>query len=159
MAGSPFYEDSSRVLNPRAFAFVLDSELKRAVRAQNFLTLVAIEATREWEGMMMAVDVGTMLEIAQLVAKEVRDTDLVGRTEKGFLAVVLLDVDFDVARRVIDRLMARIENYEFQLALRMALGAACYPTHALDAESLAREALARPLVTWRRPDGSPVDHN
>ena len=30
----------SRVLTPGAFEFVLDSELKRAVRSQNFLTLV-----------------------------------------------------------------------------------------------------------------------
>jgi hypothetical protein len=45
--------------------------------------------------------------------------------------------------------VARIENYEFQNALRIAVGAACYPTHAVDAESLKRQALSRPLVNWR----------
>lgn len=159
MTGSPFYEDGSTVLNPRAFAFVLDSELKRAVRAQNFLTLVVIETSREWEGLMMSADDGTVHEVAQVVSKDIRDTDLVGRLEKGVLAIVLLDADFDQARMVIDRLVARIDDYGFQLALRMAVGAACYPTHAGDAGSLARAAMARPLVNWRRPDPSSAAQN
>lgn len=159
MTGSAFYEDGTRVLNPRAFAFVLDSELKRAVRAQNFLTLVVIETSREWEGLMMSADDGTLHEVAQLVSKDIRDTDLLGRTEKGVLALVLLDADFDQARQVIDRLVSRIDDYGFQLALRMAVGAACYPTHAVDAESLTRAALARPLVNWRRPDASSAARN
>ena len=78
-----------------------------------------------------------------------RDTDVLGHTDKGTLAVVLLDTDFDHSTRVIDRIVARIENYQFQNALRIAVGAACYPTHAVDAESLKRQALSRPLVNCR----------
>ena len=44
MTSSSFYEEGSKVLTPGAFEFVLDSELKRAVRSQNFLTLVVVEA-------------------------------------------------------------------------------------------------------------------
>ena len=48
------------------------------------------------------------------------------------------------------------DNYEFATALRIAVGAACYPTHAVDAESLKRQAMSRPIVNWRggrrRPD-------
>ncbi len=50
MTRSSFYEEGSKLLTPGAFAFVLDSELKRAVRSQNYLTLVVVEARREWEG-------------------------------------------------------------------------------------------------------------
>ena len=50
---------------------------------------------------------------------------------------------------MIDRLVSRIENYEFPTALRIAVGAACYPTHAVDAESLKRQAMSRPIVNWR----------
>jgi hypothetical protein len=146
---SSFYEEGSRLLTPGAFEFVLDSELKRAVRSQNFLTLVTLEASREWEGMMVTADDGTVHEVAQLIGKEVRDTDLLGHTDRGTLALVLLDADFDHSTRVIDRLVARIENYEFATPLRIAVGAACYPTHAVDAESLKRQALSRPIVNWR----------
>ena len=132
MTSSSFYEEGSKLLTPGAFEFVLDSELKRAVRSQNFLTLVTVETTREWEGMMVTADEGTMQQVAQLIGREVRDTDLLGHIEKGTLAVVLLDSDFDHSARVIDRLVSRIESYEFPTPLRIAVGAACYPTHALD---------------------------
>ena len=56
MTGGAFYEDDSKLLTSGAFEFVLDSELKRAVRSQNYLTLVTLEATREWEGMAVTAD-------------------------------------------------------------------------------------------------------
>src|SRR3982751_6074084 len=121
-----FYEENSKLLTPGAFEFVLDSELKRAVRSQNYLTLVTVEASREWEGMTVTADDGTLQEVAQIIGKEVRDTDLLGHTQKGTLAIVLLDSDFEHSSRVIDRLVSRIENYDFPNLLRIAVGAACY---------------------------------
>jgi hypothetical protein len=159
MTSSSFYEEGSRLLTPGAFEFVLDSELKRAVRSQNFLTLVTVEATREWEGMMVTADEGTVHEVAQIIGKEVRDTDLIGHTDKGTLALVLLDADFEHSTRVIDRLVSRIENYEFANAMRIAVGAACYPTHAVDAESLKRQAMSHPIVNWRGGVRPSADQN
>src|SRR5678816_1682873 len=95
MSSSAFYEENSRLLTPSAFEFVLDSELKRAVRSQNYLTLVTVEASREWEGMIVTADDGTLLEVAQLISRDVRDTDLIGHTGRGTLGVVLLDADFE----------------------------------------------------------------
>ena len=149
MTSDAFYEPDSKLLTPEAFEFVLDSELKRAVRSQNFLTLVTLEASREWEGMTVTADDGTVHEVGQLIGKEVRDTDLLGHTERGTLALVLLDADFEHSERVINRLVSRIENYEFPTQMRIAVGAACYPTHAVDADSLKRQALSRPIVNWR----------
>jgi hypothetical protein len=159
MTSSSFYEEGSRLLTPGAFEFVLDAELKRAVRSQNFLTLVTVEATREWEGMVVTADEGTLYEVAEIIGREVRDTDLIGHTEKGVLALVLLDTDFEHSARVIDRLVSRIENYEFPTALRIAVGAACYPTHAVDADSLKRQAMSRPIVNWRGGIRSSADQN
>jgi hypothetical protein len=159
MTSSSFYEEGSKLLTPGAFEFVLDSELKRAVRSQNFLTLVVLETAREWEGMMVSADDGTVHQVAQIIGKEVRDTDLIGHTDKGVLALVLLDADFEHSTRVIDRLVSRIENYEFPTALRIAVGAACYPTHAVDAESLKRQAMSRPLVNWRGGHQMSADRN
>jgi GGDEF domain-containing protein len=144
-----FYEENSKLLTPGAFEFVLESELKRAVRSQTYLTLVTVEASREWDGMTVTADDGTLHEVAQLIIREVRDTDLLGHTGRGMLGLVLLDADLEHSERVIGRLVARIENYEFPTALRIAVGAACYPTHAVDAESLKRHALSRPIVNWR----------
>jgi hypothetical protein len=159
MSNSSFYEEGSRLLTPGAFEFVLDNELKRALRSQNFLTLVVVEATREWEGMMVTADEGTIREVAAIIGREVRDTDLIGRADEGTLGLILLDADFEHSARVIDRLVSRIENYEFPTALRIALGAACYPTHAVDADSLRREAISHPIVNWRGSIRSAADQN
>jgi hypothetical protein len=149
-----FFEEGSRLLTPHAFEFVLDGELKRAVRSQNYLTLVVLETSREWDGLMVTADNGTVEEVADVVGHEVRDTDLLGYTENGELSLVLLDADYDNSTKVIDRLVQRIDNYEFGTPLRISVGAACYPTHAVDADSLKRQALSHPVVSWR---GGPTD--
>jgi GGDEF domain-containing protein len=159
MPSGSFYEEGSKLLTPGAFQFVLDSELKRAVRSQSYLTLITIEASREWEGMTIAADDGTLQEVAQIIGNEVRDTDLLGHTEQGTLAIVLLDADFEHSQRVINRLVTLIENYEFANALRFALGAACYPTHAVDAESLKRHAMSSPIVSRRGGTRPPIAQN
>ena len=154
-----FYEENSKLLTPNAFEFVLESELKRAVRSQNYLTLVTVEASREWEGMAVTADDGTLHAVAQLIGREVRDTDFLGHTSRGTLALVLLDADFEHSERVINRLVSRIESYEFPALMRIAVGAACYPTHAVDADSLKRQALSRPIVNWRGGLHSSADQN
>jgi hypothetical protein len=150
-----FYEEDSKLLTPGAFEFVLESELKRAVRSQNYLTLVTLEATRDWEGMTVTADEGTMKQVAQIIGREVRDTDLLGQTDRGMLALVLLDADFENSERVINRLISRIENCAFATPMRLAVGAACYPTHAVDVDSLKRQAQSRPIVNWRGGHRSP----
>jgi hypothetical protein len=145
-----FFEEGTRLLTSRAFEFVLDGELKRAVRSQNFLTLVVLETRREWEDMTVAADEGTVGEVARIVGHEVRDTDLLGVTDNGMLSLVLLDADYDNSTKVIDRVVQRIDSYDFPTPLRISMGAACYPTHGIDRQSLKRQALARPIVSWRR---------
>jgi hypothetical protein len=159
MTSNAFYEEGSNLLTPVAFEFVLDCELKRAVRSQNFLTLIVLEASREWEGMTVTADDGTIHEVAQIVGKEVRDTDLIGLTDRGVLSLVLIDADFEHSTHVINRLVSRIDNYKFPTPLRIAVGAACYPTHAVDAESLKQQAISHPIVNWRGGERSPADQN
>ena len=146
MTGSLFYVEGSKLLLPEAFRFVFDRELIRAFRLQNFLTLVVIEASRQLGGKMALADDATMQEIAQLIGREVREVDPLGRADRGVLGIVLMDADYEHAMHVINRIVVRIDNYEFPAALQIAISAACYPTHAVDAESLKRQAMARPIV-------------
>jgi GGDEF domain-containing protein len=149
MRKGSFYEGGSRLLTPGAFAFVLDSELKRAVRSQTYLTLVVVEALHEWKGRTVSADDGTLQDVAQIIGREIRDTDLLAHTDEGTLTLVLLDADVDDSTTVVDRIVLRMESHGFPTALRIAVGAACYPTDAVDARSLKRQALFHPLVKWR----------
>ena len=154
-----FYEDGSKLLTSGAFDFVLDAELKRARRSQSFVTLVTVEAAREWDGVLVAADEGTVHEVAEIIGRELRDTDPIGHTDQGALALALVDADVERSAGVVDRIVSHIEHYEFPTALRIAVGAACYPTHASDAGGLRREAMARPLVNWRSGVRSGGDQN
>src|ERR1700694_1094378 len=101
MTNSEFYEEGSHVLTADAFEFVLGSEFGRALRSQNFFTLVVVETSREWEGMMVTADEGTVQKVARLIAKEIRETDRLGQTDKGTLGLVLIDADFEYSTRAI----------------------------------------------------------
>lgn len=159
MPDASFDDESSRVLTPGAFDFELDSELRRAVRSQNFVTLVVLEATRESAGTTVSADAGTVEQVAQIVGREVRDTDLLGSADGGALYLALLDADYDHSAKVVDRVMSRIDRYEFPAPLRINVGAASYPTHAIDAGTLRRQAMARPLGSWRGHAHLPHDTN
>ena len=149
MPGDPFLEEDFRVLTPEAFDFVLNNELKRAVRSQNFLTLLVVEPMPRPHAPL--VDRGRAVrQVARIVSREVRETDLLSQTAEGRLSVVLLDADMPNSLRVVDRLLSRFEHYEFPTPLTIEVGAACCPTHGADADSLRRAAEARPV--HRRDD-------
>jgi len=146
MTADGFLQEDFRVLTPEAFEFVLSNELKRAVRSQNFLTLLHLEPTLAGvpgggNGERQAV----VREIARLISREVRETDLLSHTEQGRLSVVLLDADLQNALAVVDRLMARLTHYQFAQPIDIAIGAASCPTHGADPEALRQAAAAHPV--------------
>ena len=146
MVGERFLEEDFRVLTPEAFEFVLNNELKRAVRSQNFLTLVLVEpAVRGVAVHANGERDRAISDVARLLSREVRETDLIARTDAGQLSVVLLDSDLQNSLRVIDRMLARLDHYVFSRPLVFEVGAACCPTHGADAESLKRAAEVRPV--------------
>jgi GGDEF domain-containing protein len=155
MMADAFFEEDFRVLTPEAFGFVLHNELKRAVRSQNFLTLVLVEPT-----LLGASGSGNgerdhaVREIARLISRDVRETDLLAHTETGRLSVVLLDADLPNSLRVIERLTSRLDHYEFAQPLSIEIGAACCPTHGADADSLRRAAETRPVHPRRDQRGN-----
>ena len=99
------------MLTPEAFDFVLNNELKRAVRSQNFLTLLLVEPTPTDPKRVPQSEV--LREVARLVSREVRETDLLSQTTGGQLSIVLLDSDLNNSMQVVDRLVSRFQHYEF----------------------------------------------
>ena len=134
------------MLTPEAFDFILNNELKRAVRSQNFLTLLLVEPLLSDSG-----DDGSgererlVRQLADLVSADVRETDLISQTVEHRLSIVLLDADLQNSIRVVDRLMSRLEHYQFSHPIEIVVGAACCPTHGADAESLRRAAESQPV--------------
>ncbi len=143
------------MLTSEAFDFVLNNELKRAVRSQNFLTLVHVEPTVRDAQVAGTGDRDTAVrEIARLISREVRETDLLAHTGQGRLSIVLLDADMPNSMGVIERLMSRLDHYEFTQPLAIEVGAACCPTHGADVDSLRRAAESRPVHPRRDTRGN-----
>ena len=131
------------VLNHDTFEFVLANELKRAVRSQNFVTLVMVQPR--------AGERATVVEeIARLVNPELRETDLLA-VDADTVWMVLLDADLQNSTRVIERVMSRLEHYQFTVPLDIDAGAACCPTHGADAGTLKSAAAAARTRLARRP--------
>ncbi len=135
----PFLDDGSRVVTLEAFDFIFRNELKRAVRAQNFLTLLRVEPSP-----VAKTDRPTVSrQLARLVGSDVRETDLVAEGEAGRVWVLLLDTDLRSSMSVLDRLLARFGHYEFVTPIELDIGVACCPTHGTDIDSLKRATDAR----------------
>jgi hypothetical protein len=140
MAGDPFKDEDSRVLTPEAFEFVLRNELKRAVRSQNFLTLLVVDATSATHnGPRSAL----AADLTRLISDEVRETDLLCQSDDGHLSVVLLDADLPNSMRVVERLLFRLGHDDVVTRAGISMGVACCPTHGSDAESLRQAAETR----------------
>ena len=92
-------------------------------------------------------------ELARVVSREVRETDLLSLSDEGQLSIVLLDADLPNSMRVVERLLTRLEHHDFASAAGLAVGAACCPTHVADLESLRRAAQTRPISPRREPRG------
>jgi hypothetical protein len=138
------------VLTPETFDFVLTNELKRALRSQNFVTLVLIEP----RGSDPAVG---LREIARLIHPELRETDLLAVDDTA-VSMVLLDADLQNSNGVIDRVMARLEHYQFSAPLDIHVGAACCPTHGADADTLKRVAAETRTGMARRDPRDTANH-
>jgi GGDEF domain-containing protein len=149
-----FFDETLRVLTQEAFEFVLNNELKRALRSQDLLTLVLLDAAAE-----NATNEGEqpMAEMARLVGDELRGTDLIARTGDSQLSLVLFDSDVVGSARAIERVLGRLVHYNFPQPMSIAVGAACFPTDGTDLEALRRHAHLRPLVTRRT--GGPSHSN
>ncbi len=67
MKSAAFNADGSRLLPAAVFERALAAELNRAMRTQTFVTLVAVEARRVWDGLTIAADDGTLAELAEIL--------------------------------------------------------------------------------------------
>jgi hypothetical protein len=135
MAAEPFLEGNFRVLTPEIFDYVFHHELERAARSQNFLTFVLLQPRLRGHDSAESVR-----ELAPVISRDIRETDLLAVTSDRHLSLVLLDADLPNALRVVDRLMDHLQHYQFRSPMTIEVGAACCPTHGTDADTLRSAA-------------------
>jgi GGDEF domain-containing protein len=138
-----FYDAASGLLTPEAFSFMVTHLLRHAERTQEFLTLVVFVAERASRDAIEAADEWVVSEIARLIRQAIRETDLLGRTREGMLALMLAGIDVERASGVIERLTVLLARHGMAPGLEISVGAACCPTHAVSVDELMQHALSR----------------
>jgi len=126
--------EARTVLDRETFDVLLANELKRALRSQSFVTLVVMEPRG-------ADAAAAVPEIRALVGRELRETDMLA-VDGTTVSMVLLDADLERTSRVLERIRASLEHYQFATPVAVRIGAACCPTDGADIETLKRAAAA-----------------
>ena len=126
-------DEETGVLLPNVFNFLVEWEIKRSFRYQNFVTLLILEPDRQLE-----YPPNTLNILVNLINQNIRGTDLIGRIGKTRFGILLLASDVDGAYIITSRILDHISNYIFSQEkgqhLTVSIGGACFPIHSTSTE-------------------------
>ena len=136
----------STLLIKEALSSLLELEIKRSLRYQNFVSLLLIETNPGIRNGDNAFSLAPVEKIIFLLRNEIRETDLIGTAKENMITLVLLYSDKVSAHKVAVRLHSCMRSY-FGSEINnsktfFSLGGACFPTHATDSAGLLNTASA-----------------
>lgn len=132
-----------RIMNRNLFLYMLDLEVKRARRYQNFLCLMFLKIRN-----FSKEDDGTGLQtcyqiVGQLLLEELRESDLIGSLELNQLVVLLPYADMKMGACVKSRFEDILKYYDFKKnGFEVLVDQICFPVHGTDTIDLIKKALS-----------------
>ena len=135
-------ETFGRILNRDLFLFLLNLEVKRARRYQNFLCLMLLKIrqfSQEGDGGGLQACNRTL---SDLLAEEIRESDIIGSFELNKLVVLLPYADEKAGACVKSRFEDTLKYYDFKSkGYEIMIDQVCFPVHGTDTMDLIRKAL------------------
>jgi diguanylate cyclase (GGDEF)-like protein len=134
-------EPFGRILNRDLFHFVLDIEVKRSRRYQNFLCLMLFKIKQfSQEG-----DRGGMQacyrKLGDLLMEETRESDIIGSLELDKLVVLLPYADMKAGAHVKSRFEDTLKYYDFKSkGIEIMIDQVCFPINGSDTTDLIKRA-------------------
>jgi PleD family two-component response regulator len=134
-------EPFGRILNRDLFHFVLDIEVKRSRRYQNFLCLMLFKIKQfSQEG-----DPGDMQasyrKLGDLLMEETRESDIIGFLELDRLVVLLPYADMKAGAHVKSRFEDTLKYYDFKSkGIEIMIDQVCFPINGSDTTDLIKRA-------------------
>ena len=135
-------EAIGRILNRDLFLFILDIEVKRSRRYQNFLCLVLFKMKqllqeRDRQGMQVC-----SRTLSHLLMEEIRESDIIGSLESDKLVVLLPYADVEAGAHVKSRFEDALKYYDFRSkGIEIMIDQVCFPVNGSDAIDLIKGAL------------------
>jgi diguanylate cyclase (GGDEF)-like protein len=142
-------DELTQLYNTRHLYNVLETEIKRAKRyllnlSLLFIDLDGFKAVNDTNGHLCGS--ATLIEAAHLIARSVRETDLVGRYGGDEFVIVLPETSPEKAVTIAERIRQNIANTifrggaDYQIHLTASFGVASYPENAASPAALIRAA-------------------
>ena len=131
-----------RILNRDLFLFLLDLEVKRARRYQNFLCLIFFrikQCSKDHNGGGLEACYQTL---SNLIKEEIRESDIIGSLELNQLVALLPYADAKSGDYVKSRFEDALKYYEFESkGFEITIDQVCFPVHGTNAMDLIKKAL------------------
>ena len=123
-----FLEEKTGLFLTDFFDFLVEWEIKRSFRYQNFASLLILEPDR------ILQSPSTLKTLVNLIKKNIRETDLIGRIGRDKFGILLLISDVEGSNNIASRIIDHIRNYLFSQKkdqhLTVSIGGACFPIHS-----------------------------
>lgn len=135
-------ETFGRILNRDLFLFILDVEVKRSRRYQNFLSLMLFKIKQfppeSDRGGLQAC----YRKLGHLLMEETRESDILGSLELDRLVVLLPYADMKAGTHVKSRFEDALKYYDFKnKGVEIMIDQVCFPINGSDAMDLIDRAI------------------
>jgi GGDEF domain-containing protein len=135
-------EAFGRILNRDLFLFILDIEVKRSRRYQNFLCLVLFkikQSSQEGDREGLKTCYRTL---SHLLVEEIRESDIIGSLELDKLAILLPYADVKAGAHVKSRFEDALKYYDFRSkGIDIMIDQVCFPINGSDTMDLIKRTL------------------
>jgi len=130
-----------RVLNKDLFLYLLDLEVKRAQRYQNFLSILVLKLnvlSKDGSG-----DLRTSYQmLANLLTEEIRETDILGHLSKNRVGALLPYADVSAGAHAKSRFEDTLKCCDFRSkGYEVMIDQVSFPMHGTSTKSLMEKAL------------------
>jgi diguanylate cyclase (GGDEF)-like protein len=131
-----------RILNRDLFLFILDIEVKRSRRYQNFLCLVLFKIKQfSQQGDRVGLK-ACHRTLGDLLTVEMRESDIIGSLELDKLVVLLPYADVKAGAHVKSRFEDALKYYDFKKnGIEIKIDQVCFPVNGSDTMDLIKRAL------------------
>ena len=135
-------EKWERILNKDLFLFLLDLEVKRAQRYQNFLCLLSPTLKPSFQNDHRVEFKTCYQTLVNLLIDELRETDLLGSLGENNLVILLPYTDSSAGGGAKSRIEGALKYCDFQSkGFDVTINQTCFPLNGTDTSELIKKAL------------------
>jgi len=137
-------ETFGRILSRDLFLFILDIEVKRSQRYQNFLCLMLFKIKQFSEQGDRGGLQACYRKLGHLLMEETRESDIIGSLELNRLVVLLPYADVKAGAHVKSRFEDALKYYDFKSkGIEIMIDQVCFPVNGSDTMDLINWALRK----------------